>query len=91
MQVGTLGEGVASTGNDAFQGVSGAMGSAGGALQSGIAGKGVEGQGEKDVGTKASETAGNVQDKTVETAGKVGGKASSAAEDAQKSLGMKDE
>ena len=85
-----MGDGVASTGNDAFQGVSGAIGSTGGALQSGIAGKGVEGQGEKDVGKKASETAGNVQDKTIETAGEVGGKASSATDDAQKTLGMKD-
>ena len=91
VQVGTLGEGVASTGNEAFQGVSGAVGSAGGALQSGIAGKGAEEQGKGDLGAKASETAGTVQSKTAETVGEVGGKAGSAADDAQKSLGMKDE
>ena len=67
------------------------MGSAGGALQSGIAGKGTEGQGGKDISTKASETAGDVQDKTMETAGQVGGKASSAADDAQKTMGLKDQ
>ena len=72
--------------------MSGAVGSAGGALQSGIAGKG-QGQGQgggKDLSTKASETAGDVQDQTVETAGQVGGKASAAANDAQKTMGLKE-
>ena len=73
-----------------MQGVSGAVGNVGGALQSGIAGKGTEGQGEKNLSAKASENVGDVQDKTVDTVGQVGEKASSAADDAQKTMGLKD-
>lgn len=65
--------------------MSGAVGQAGGALQSGISGKGTE---DKDLGSKASETAGKAQDKTIETVGEAGGKASATANDAkQKVLG----
>lgn len=41
--------------------------------------------------TQASEAAGDVQDKTAETAGQVGEKVSSAADTAQKKAGLKDQ